>query len=65
MCKELQEATGFDEEWKKKVEVRWKRRGWKTSLNGGIRKWEVERALSKLKNSKAVGVDGVVAEVLK
>ena len=35
------------------------------SLGMEVQKWEVERAVSRLKNGKACGVDGVVGEVLK
>ena len=37
----------------------------KTTLDGEIQRWEVRRAIGKLKNGKAVGIDGVAAEVLK
>ena len=36
-----------------------------TTLNGVVRMWEVRRAIKRLQNGKAVGVDGVVGEVLK
>jgi hypothetical protein len=35
------------------------------ALDGDVQRWEVRRAISRLKNGKAAGVDGVVAEVLR
>lgn len=36
-----------------------------TLLDGELLRWEVRRAIRRLRNGKAVGVDGVVAEILK
>ena len=36
-----------------------------TTMNGDVMRWEVDRAVKKMKSGKAAGVDGVVAELLK
>ena len=79
--KDLEEEGGFDEKVKGGVEGvvdGWKS-DWPderiemevdgvvkvTSLDGEVCQWEVRRAIRKLKNGKAGGVDGVLAEILK
>ena len=36
----------------------------KTTVNGEVLSWEVERVIQHLKCGKTVGVDGVVGEIL-
>ena len=64
----VEEAVdGWKSDWPvdEEIEMEWDGGKQTTSLDGEVRRWEVARAVKKLKNGKSVGVDGVVAEVLK
>jgi hypothetical protein len=48
-----------------KIEMEFRKEVRETTLDGKVMKWEVSRAIRKLRNGKAVGVDRVVGEVLR
>jgi hypothetical protein len=60
-------VDGWTADWpvEEEVEMEWEGEVVYTSLDGDVLRWEVARAIKKLKSGKSVGVDGVVAEVLK
>jgi hypothetical protein len=60
-------VDGWTAGWAVEEEVEMEHEGnmHQTTLDGDVRRWEVRRAIKRLRDGKAVGVDGVVGEVLK
>ena len=60
-------VDGWTAGWAVEEEVEMEHEGnlHQTTLDGDVMRWEVRRAIKRLRDGKAVGVDGVVAEVLK
>ena len=60
-------VDGWTAGWTVEEEVEMEHEGspHQTTLDGDVMRWEVRRAIKRLRNGKSVGVDGVVAEVLK
>ena len=60
-------VDGWNSDWpvEELIEMEVSGRTQQTTLDGEIQRWEVKRVITRLKNRKAVGIDGVAAEVLK
>ena len=57
--------NGPEEEKVEEIEMEDGKETRRITLDGDVARWEVGRAIRKLKNGKAFGVDGVVAEILR
>jgi hypothetical protein len=61
----LEEGMGGGDGREEKIEMEWEKEKRETTLDGAVMRWEVSKAIRKLRNGKAVGVDRVVGEVLR
>jgi hypothetical protein len=57
--------VSVEEGREEKIEMEWEKETRETTLDGKVMRWEVSRAIRKLRNGKAVGGDRVVGEVLR